>query len=63
MSYINKSINLKICLIFFLTSWFILYLNNDVDAKYMKKLSIEPFKEPKNWDNSFKPGLLIRPNG
>ena len=59
MSYINKSINFKICLIVFLTSWIILYLNNDVDAKYMKKLSIEPFTEPKNWNNSFKPGLLL----
>ena len=59
MSYINKSINFKICLIVFLTSWIIMYLNNDVDAKYMKKLSIEPFTEPKNWNNSFKPGLLL----
>jgi hypothetical protein len=59
MSYINKSINFKICLIVFLTSWIILYLNNNVDAKYMKKLSIEPFTEPKNWNNSFKPGLLL----
>ena len=59
MSYINKSIKFKICLIIFLTSWIILYLNNVVDAKYMKKLSIEPFTEPKNWNNSFKPGLLL----
>ena len=59
MSYINKSINFKICLIVFLNSWIIFYLNSDVDAKYMKKLSIEPFKEPKNWNNSFKPGLLL----
>ena len=59
MSYINKSINFKICLIVFLNSWIIFYLNSDVDAKYMKKLSIEPFTEPKNWNNSFKPGLLL----
>ena len=59
MSYINKSINFKFWLIVFLTSWIVLYSNNDVDAKYMKKLSVEPFAEPKNWNNSFKPGIIF----
>ena len=59
MSYINKSINFKFWLIVFLISWIVLYLNNDANAKYMKKLSIEPFAEPKNWNNSFKPGVVL----
>ena len=59
MSYINKSINFKFGLIVFLISWIILYLNNDATAKYMKKLSVEPFAEPKNWNNSFKPGIIF----
>ena len=25
----------------------------------MKKLSVEPFAEPKNWNNSFKPGMVL----
>jgi hypothetical protein len=59
MSYINKYINFKFWLIVFLISWIVLYLNNDANAKYMKKLSIEPFAEPKNWNNSFKPGVVL----
>ena len=59
MSYINKSINFKLWLIVFLISWIILYLNNDANAKYMKKLSVEPFSEPKNWNNLFKPGMEL----
>ena len=59
MSYINKSIDFKFWLIVFLISWIVLYLNNDANAKYMKKLSIEPFAEPKNWNNSFKPGVVL----
>ena len=59
MSYINKSTNFKLWLIFFLISWIILYLNNDATAKYMKKLSVEPFAEPKNWNSSFKPGIIF----
>ena len=59
MSYINKYINFKFWLIVFLISWIVLYLNNDANAKYMKKLYIEPFAEPKNWNNSFKPGMVL----
>ena len=42
MSYINKSTNFKLWLIVFLISWIILYLNNDANAKYMKKLVKNP---------------------
>ena len=59
MSYLNKSINFKFWLIVILISWIVLYLNNDANAKYMKKLSIEPFTEPKNWNSSFKPGVIL----
>ena len=59
MSYINKSTNFKLWLIVFLISWIILYLNNDANAKYMKKLSVEPFEEPKIWNNLFKPGMVL----
>ena len=59
MSYINKSTNFKLSLIAFLISWIILYLNNDANAKYMKKLSVEPFEEPKIWNNLFKPGMVL----
>ena len=44
---------IPITIIYLSLSWDI------ADAKYVKKIIIEPFSDPVGWDKTFKPGAFI----
>ena len=37
---------------------YLLTLGGNADARFLKKLSVEPFSDPVNWEKPFKPGLF-----
>ena len=53
-----KKIFVKSYLIVFIALAFLLTFGGNVHARFMKKLTVEPFSDPANWGKSFKPGLL-----
>ena len=54
-----KKIFNKSSLIVFITFAFLLTFGGNVHARFMKKLAVEPFADPANWESSFKPGILF----
>jgi hypothetical protein len=54
-----KKIFVKSYLIVFIALAFLLTFGGNVDARFMKKLTVEPFSDPVNWGKSFKPGILF----
>ena len=59
MDTLIKKIFVKSYLIVFVAFAFLLTLGENVDARFMKKLTVEPFSDPANWGKSFKPGILF----
>ena len=58
MDTLIKKIFVKSYLIVFVAFAFLLTFGENVDARFMKKLTVEPFSDPVNWEKPFKPGLL-----
>ena len=58
MDTLIKKIFVKSYLIVFVAFAFLLTFGENVDARFMKKLTVEPFSDPVNWKKPFKPGLL-----
>ena len=59
MDTLIKKIFVKSYLIVFVAFAFLLTFGENVDARFMKKLTVEPFSDPANWEKSFKPGILF----
>ena len=59
MNILNKNQLIKLPLISFFVLILLFISNRDVEAKYIKKLTIGKFSEPVNWDNAFKPGAIF----
>lgn len=59
MDTLIKKIFVKSYLIVFIALAFLLTFGGNVDARFMKKLTVEPFSDPANWGKSFKPGILF----
>jgi hypothetical protein len=53
----NKLI--KLFLIFFLVFMFLFIFDRSLEAKYVKKLTIENFSDPVDWENALKPGAIF----
>ena len=58
MDTLIKKIFIKSYLIVFVAFAFLLTFGENVDARFMKKLTVEPFSDPVIWKKPFKPGLL-----
>ena len=56
MDTLTKKIFLKSYLIFFLAFSILLFSERNVEAKFIKKITVEPFSDPVNWEKSFKRG-------
>jgi hypothetical protein len=54
-----KKIFVKSYLIVFIALAFLLTFGGNVHARFMKKLTVEPFSDPANWGKSFKPGIFF----
>ena len=59
MDTLIKKIFVKSYLIGFVAFAFLLTFGENVDARFMKKLTVEPFSDPANWGKSFKPGIFF----
>ena len=59
MDTLIKKIFVKSYLIVFVAFTFLLTFGENVDARFMKKLTVEPFSDPVNWGKPFKPGMLF----
>ena len=59
MNSLIKNICIKLPLIFFLISGLLLVSESDVEARFIKKLTIEPLSDPVDWVKSFKPGTVF----
>ena len=59
MDTLIKKIFVKSYLIVFVAFAFLLTFGENVDARFMKKLTVEPFSDPANWGKSFKPGIFF----
>ena len=58
MDTLIKKIFVKSYLIVFVAFAFLLTFGGNVDARFMKKLTVESFSDPVNWGKPFKPGVL-----
>ena len=54
-----KKIFVKSYLIVFIALVFLLTFGGNVHARFMKKLTVEPFSDPANWGKSFQPGIFF----
>ena len=59
MDTLTKKMFSKSYLIFFLTFSLLLFSENNVEAKFIKKITVEPFSNPVDWEKSFKPGKFF----
>ena len=59
MDALTKKMFSKSYLIFFLAFSFLLFSERNVEAKFIKKITVEPFSDPVNWEKSFKPGKFF----
>jgi len=60
MDNLNKKLISKTYLIFFLAFSLLFFSeNNNVEARFIKKIAIEPFSDPIDWEKSFKPGKFF----
>jgi len=59
MDTLIKKIFVKSYLIVFVAFAFLLTFGENVDARFMKKLTVEPFSDPAKWGKSFKPGIFF----
>ncbi len=59
MNILFKNIFIKAYVIPFIAITLILISENNADARYIKKLSLETFSEPVKWEKPFKPGMIF----
>ncbi len=59
MDALTKKMFSKSYLIFFLAFSFLLFSERNVEAKFIKKISVESFSDPVDWEKSFKPGKFF----
>ena len=59
MDTLTKKMFSKSYLIFFLAFSLLLFSESNVEAKFIKKISMEPFSNPVDWEKSFKPGKFF----
>jgi hypothetical protein len=58
METLTKNIFFRPSIIFLIAFSFLLLSDQNVDAKFIKKLTVEPFTSPIGWDKAFKPGMF-----
>ncbi len=58
METLTKNIFFKPSITFLIAFSFLLLSDQNVDAKFIKKLTVEPFTSPIGWDKAFKPGIF-----
>ena len=59
MDTLTKKMFSKSYLIYFLAFFFLLFSERNVEAKFIKKITVEPFSDPVDWEKSFKPGKFF----
>ena len=59
MDTLTKKMFSKSYLIFFLVFSFLLFSESNVEAKFIKKITVEPFSDPVDWKYPFKPGIFF----
>jgi len=59
MDTLTKKMFSKSNLILFLAFSLLLFSENNVEAKFIKKITVEPFSNPVDWEKSFKPGKFF----
>jgi len=59
MDTLTKKMFSKSYLIYFLAFSFLLFSERNVEAKFIKKISVESFSDPVDWEKSFKPGKFF----
>jgi hypothetical protein len=59
MDILFKNILIKPCLISFIVFTLICISVKNADARYIKKISVETFSEPVEWEKPFKPGIVF----
>ena len=59
MDTLTKKMFSKSYLIFFLAFSLLLFSESNVEAKFIKKITVEPFSNPVDWEKSFKPGKFF----
>jgi hypothetical protein len=58
METLTKNIFFRLFIIFLIAFSFLLLSDQNVDAKFIKKLTVEAFTSPIGWDKGFKPGIF-----
>ena len=59
MDTLTKKMFSKLYLIYFLAFSFLLFSERNVEAKFIKKITVESFSDPVDWEKSFKPGKFF----
>ena len=59
MNCLKKYIYHKLRLVLFLTIGLLLISASNANARFMKKLVVEPLENPNNWEKSFEPGTAF----
>jgi len=59
MDTLTKKAILRSYLIGFLVFSLLFFSERNVEAQFIKKVTVEPFSDPTNWEKSFKPGKFF----
>ena len=59
MKTLTKNIFFRPSIIFLIAFSFLLIFDQNVDAKFIKKVTIEPFTSPIGWEKAFNPGIFF----
>ena len=59
MDSLTKKKFIKSYLIYLLAFSFLLFSETNVEAKFIKKITVETFSDPVDWEKSFKPGKFF----
>ena len=59
MDPLTKKMCSKSYLIFFLAFSLLLFSESNVEAKFIKKITVEPISNPVDWEKSFQPGRFF----
>ena len=59
MDTLTKKMFSKSYLMFFLAFSLLFFSESNVEAKFIKKISVETFSNPVDWEKSFKPGKFF----
>jgi len=59
MDTLTKKMFSKSYLIYFLAFSFLLFSEINSEAKFIKKITVEPFSDPVDWKKPFKPGKFF----